>query len=104
MPNYFTYGRTLQYPRGLQLLLDAKLERLTWGYKGTGWHWPSDQRFRLLTPQWFPLGTVLEVNGAVDLDCWMVNKQQTMLRCGFTQEWLDDNEPGNGLDGQIPLF
>lgn len=101
----FDYGSTLNFPRHIQLLLDVKLRRCgDWGWKGTAWHWATDQRFRILSSQWFPFHAVLETDGAVDLDCFMVSKERTMLKCGLTQEWLDANEPGKGGDDQILLF
>ena len=98
------YGSTLAFPRHCQLILDGKLYRRGWGWRGSAWHYQTDQRFRILSSQWFPSNTVLETDGAIDLDCFMVSKERTMLRCGFTQEWLDSIEPGKDGDDQIPLF
>jgi hypothetical protein len=103
----YTLGNALRIPepRRERFILEGRLhharsQRTWWGL---GWDYRINERFRVITPQWFPVGAVLVCEGAVDIDCFLVDVDQTMAENGFTQEWLDANQPG-GSSGQIDLF
>lgn len=100
------YGFTLNYGTPPQLLLDGKLTK---SVKGYGWYgtaicWRTDERFRITSKQWFPVNTVLEPSHHSDTDRWIICKERTMALGGFTQDWLDEHEPGKGGDLQIPIL
>ena len=72
-------------------------------WETTAMHWHTGNRYRVKSWQWFPPGnTVLQCLHRMDVDCWIVDPQLTILMNGFSQDWLDDNEPGAAVT--IPLF
>ena len=102
----YTLGNALRIPepRRERFILEGRLhharsQRTWWGL---GWDYRIDERFRVITPQWFPVGTVLVCQGAIDVDCFLVDVDQTMTENGFRQEWLDANAPT--AEAQINLF
>ena len=102
----YTLGNALHvpYPRRERFILEGRLNRSrsqrSWW--GIAWDYRRDERFRVISSQWFPVGTVLVCAGAIDLDCFLVDKDQTIAENGQTQEWLDANEPREEV--QIDLF
>ena len=63
------------------------------GYIGIGEIWRLGERYRVFSSQWFPIGTVLVLDRPFDIDFYPVNVEQTIAENGYTQEWLDANEP-----------
>ena len=100
------FSTTLNYG-GRVRLLAGRLHRSRWpggGYYGTGDEWRTESCFRVASDQWFPIGTVLVCDTREDVDKFRVNVEQTMLECGFTQEWLDEHEPGRDSGAQLMLL
>ena len=71
-------------------------------WETTAVHWHTGNRYRVKSFQWFPAGTVLQCLHRMDVDCWIVDPQRTILMNGLSQDWLDDNEPGSAVT--LPLF
>ena len=92
-------------PRHERLILES-LYRSRKGnvYWGIAYDYRLDVRFRVIIGRWFPIGTVVVCDSAIDIDCFCVDVAQTILENGYSQTWLDDNEPGGGNAFQIPLF
>jgi hypothetical protein len=108
MPTRFYTDSAMNVAGPLDIVLDQKCNpskhSLSGGrtYYGTGHDWRSDNRYRWVSYQWFPVGTVLVCLHRIDTDCWIVDPQRTISKNGFSQDWLDDNEPGDAVT--IPLF
>lgn len=92
------------HPRRERLILEGSLHhaRNHRSWWGIAWDYRINERFRVLTAQWFPVGTVLVCEGAIDIDCFLVDVDRTMLENGQSQEWLDAHEPGSS--DQLGLF
>ena len=96
------HGLVLNYGGTERLLLHSRPERCRHGWKGVGYMWRTKETFRIWSPQWFPVGTVLVCDDRFDIDCWVVNAERTIKENVFRQDWLDAHQPGAD-DFQIPL-
>lgn len=98
-------GSTLNHGGRIRLFLDSRLQRSRSGraWYGSAFDWRTKTPYRVLSPDWLPIGTVLVCDGRADIDCWLVNLEQTQLENAIPQEWLDANRPGEG-EIQIHLF
>jgi len=72
------------------------------GYVGAFELWRLGETYRFFSSQWFPVGTVLVLDRPFDIDFYPVNVEQTIAENGYTQEWLNDNEPRQPIN--LSLF
>ena len=98
-------GSTLNRPARVRLLLEGKLypprSESGWWW-GTAYDWVLDVDFRVTSPEWLPVGSVLVCDHRSDVDKFVVNLPQTILENGFSDDWRD-HRPG-GDAPTIPLL
>ena len=98
-------GSSINRPGRVRLLLDGKLSPPRWDHGwwwGIAYDWIADCSFRVSSPEWLPIGTVLVCDHRADVDRFIVNVEQTQLENGFPDDWKT-HKPG-GDAPTIPLF
>ena len=98
-------GSTLNRPGRVRFLLEGQLYPPRWGsgsWWGTAYDWMLDCDFRVSSPEWLPIGSVLVCDHRADVDRFIVNVEQTAFENGFPDNWRD-HRPG-GDAPTIPLF
>lgn len=99
-------GKTINHGGRVRLYLDGKLHapRFPRGWWwGTALDYRTELRYRVVCPDWLPIGAVLVCDSRRDVDCFEVNLHQTQLENAIPQEWIDAHRPG-GDGGQLMLL
>ena len=99
-------GSTLNYPRGIKLLLLGKMyrSRFTPGWWcGEGLDWRTGDEFGVSSRCWYPPGdTLLICRIPLDLNRWLVDELDTSAN--FPEGWLATHEPKEEITLQLGLL
>ena len=98
-------GSTINRAGRVRLLLEGKLNPPRWGagsWWGTAFDWRSNCDFRVRCAEWLPIGVVLVCDHRADVDCFIVNVEQTILENGLPDDFRNHGPSGNAPT--LPLF
>ena len=86
-------GSTISYC-GRRNLECGKLSRCkTQGWMGIGYCFAKDEAYRIWSSQWYPIGTILVTECAMDVDLFCIDTERTLDANAFPLGWLEANEP-----------
>ena len=98
-------GSTLNRPGRVRMLLEGKLRPPKWSngwWWGIAYDWFIDVNFRVISPEWLPIGVVLVCDHRTDLDCFIINVEQTILENGLADNFRDFGPGKEAIT--LPLF
>ena len=72
------------------------------GWTGVGYDFAKNESFRVWTSQWYPIGTILVTECAIDVDLFCIDTERTLDANAFPLDWLAANEP-KGPEIQLEL-
>ncbi len=87
-------GSILNYGGRRQYLDSGKLSRCKkYGWYGVAYNWGKQESFRVWSPMWFPVGSILVADSALDIDLFVINPEATIEANCFDTIWLKTNQP-----------
>ena len=102
MDSSFRPGLTINSSSGKHYLEIGKLHKCSEnGWLGYGLHYGKSEYYRIWADRWYPVGTIGSASEIMDIDLYLLDKDDTIYINGFTKKWLDENEPKSY---QIELF
>ncbi len=95
-------GSTIAYS-ARRYLECGKLQKCSkHGWIGLGYCFARDECFRVWTSQWFPVGSFLATECAIDVDLYCIDYERTLDINGFDPAWIEANQP-SGFSLQLEL-
>ncbi len=81
----------------------GKLTRCqTQGWHGVGYCFAVDEAYRIWSSQWYPIGSIVVTQSAIDVDLYCIDTERTMDANAFPLGWLEAHEP-KGPEIQLEL-
>ena len=72
------------------------------GWIGVGYCYAKDEAYRIWSSQWYPVGSIVVTQSAMDVDLYCIDAERTMDANAFPLGWLEANEP-KGPELQLEL-